>query len=119
MVASTTADLPYYQGYGRQRGRGFGALAQTIGRTAVPFIRKYVIPAATRVGADLLEFAAPEIGEVMAGRKTIKAAAKSAGGKTIRKQIGGGRKKKRKVISKKTTKRSSRSRRDIFTNVGK
>ena len=29
MVAHS--DLPYFPGYSRQRGRGFGALAQTIG----------------------------------------------------------------------------------------
>ena len=52
MVADS--DLPYFRGYSRQRGRGFGALAQTIGRTAIPFLRRYVVPAAKRVGADLL-----------------------------------------------------------------
>ena len=40
MVASNTLELPYYKGIGRQRGRGFGALAQVIGRTAIPFLRK-------------------------------------------------------------------------------
>ena len=56
MVASNTLELPYYRGIGRQRGRGFGALAQVIGRTALPFLRKYIVPAAKRVGVDLLEF---------------------------------------------------------------
>ena len=40
MVASNTLQLPYYKGIGRQRGRGFGALAQVIGRTAIPFFKK-------------------------------------------------------------------------------
>ena len=62
MVADS--DLPYFRGYSRQRGRGFGALAQTIGRTAIPFLRRYVVRAAKRVGADLIELAAPEIGNV-------------------------------------------------------
>ena len=44
-----------------KRGRGIGSLAQTIGRTAIPFLRRYVVPAAKRVGADLIEMAAPEI----------------------------------------------------------
>ena len=57
MVASKTLELSYYKGNGRQRGRGFGALAQVIGRTAIPFLKKYIVPAAKRVGADLLEFA--------------------------------------------------------------
>ena len=43
---------------------GFASLAQVIGRTAIPFLRKYVVPAAKRIGANMLEFAVPEIGEV-------------------------------------------------------
>ena len=31
MVASREVEIPYYRGVGRQRGRGFGALAQVIG----------------------------------------------------------------------------------------
>ena len=50
MVASNQVEIPYYRGIGRQRGRGFGALAQVIGRTAIPFLRKYIVPAAKRVG---------------------------------------------------------------------
>ena len=68
MVASRQVEIPYYRAVGRQRGRRFGALAQVIGRTALPVLLKYIVPAAKRVGADLLEFAAPEIGEVFSGR---------------------------------------------------
>ena len=68
MVADS--DLPYFSGYSRQKGRGFGALAQTIGRTAIPFLRQYVVPPAKRVAADLIELAAPETGKVLAGRKS-------------------------------------------------
>ena len=86
MVASRQVEIPYYRGVGRQSGRGFGALAQVIGRTAIPFLCKYVVvPAAKRVGADLLEFAVPEIGEVISGRKSFKTAAKSVGKQTLRK----------------------------------
>ena len=60
MVASRQVEIPYYRGVGRQRGRGFSALAQVIGRTAIPFLRKHIVPAARRVGADLLEFVDPE-----------------------------------------------------------
>ena len=56
MVASSTLELAYYKGIGRQKGRGFGSLAQIIVRTALPFWRKYTVPAAKREGADLLEF---------------------------------------------------------------
>ena len=123
MVASRQVEIPYYRGVGRQRGRGFGALAQVIGRTAVPFLRKYIVPAAKRVGANLLEFAAPEIGEVISGRKSFKTAAESVGKQTLKKQLGegsrrGGSKQKR-IIPTKSTKQSSRSRRDIFTNISR
>ena len=126
MVASRQVEIPYYRGVGRQRGRGFGALAQVIGRTAIPFLRKYIVPAAKRVGADLLEFAAPEIGEVISGRKSFKSAAKSMGKQTLKKQLGEGEgshrwtgKKQRRIIPTKSTKQSSRSRRDIFTNISR
>ena len=115
MVASNTLELPYYKGIGRQRGRGFGALAQVIGRTAIPFLRKYIVPAAKRVGADLLEFAVPEVADVVSGKKSFKTAAKSVGRQTLRKQLGGG--KQKTSIPAKNLKRSSRSRRDIFTNI--
>ena len=69
MVAD--CDLLYFRGYSRQRGRGFGALAQTIGRTAIPFLGRYVVPVAKRAGADLLDIAAPEIGNVLTGKKKI------------------------------------------------
>ena len=52
MVAPRQVEIPFYRGIGRKRGRGFGALAQVIGRTANPFLRKYIVPAAKRVGAD-------------------------------------------------------------------
>ena len=128
MVASRQVKIPYYRAVGRQRGRGFGALAQVIGRTAIPFLRKYVVPAAKRVGAELLEFAVPEIREVISGRNSFKTAAKSVGKQTLRKQLGEesrsavgmqGSSKRRKIIPTKTTKQSGRSRRDIFTNISR
>ena len=61
MVASSQVEIPLYRGIGQQRERGFGALAQVIGWTEIPILPKYIVPAAKRVGADLFEFAAPEI----------------------------------------------------------
>ena len=87
MIVSRQVEIPYYRGVGRQRGRGFGAFAQVIGRTAIPFLRKYIVPGAKRVGADLLQFAAPEIGEAFSGRKSFKSAAKSVGKQTPKKQL--------------------------------
>ena len=128
MVASREVEIPFYRGVGRQRGRRFGALAQVIRRTAIPFLRKYIVPAAKRVGADLLEFAVPEIAEVVSGRKNLKTAAKSGGGQTLRKQLGeGNRRRKGAVCSRKrsesrfvptkSAKQTMRSRRDIFTDI--
>ena len=69
MLASNTLELPYYIGIGRQRGLGFGALAQVIGRTTFLFLRKNIFLAAKRVGADLLEFTVPEVADVVRGKK--------------------------------------------------
>ena len=115
IVAKNTLELPYYRGIGHQRGCGFGALAQDIGRNVIPFLRKNVVPAAKCVGVDLLEFALPEVADVVSGKKNFKTVAKNVGRQTLRKQLGGG-KQKRSVPVKKL-KRSSRSRRDIFTNI--
>ena len=126
MVASREVEIPYHRGVGRQRGRGFGALAQVIGRNAIPFVRNDIVPAAKRVGADLLEFAVPEIAEVVSGRKNIKTAAKSVARQSLRKQLGersrmrtGGSRKRSasRVIPTKSAKQISRSRRNIFTNI--
>ena len=124
MVASREKEIPFYRGAGRKRGRGFGALAQDIGRTAFLFLRKYFIPAAKRVGADLLEFAVPEIAEVVSDRKNIKT--KSVGRQILRKQLGEGSRRRTagsrkrsasRAIRTKSAKQISRSRRDIFTNI--
>ena len=121
MIASRQVEIPYYRAVGRQRGRGSGALAQVIGRAAIPGLRKNIVTAAKHIGADMLEFAAPEIGEVISGRKSSKSAGKKMGKQTLKKYLGersrrrtGGGKQRR--INPIKSKRSSRSRRDIFTN---
>ena len=43
MVASTHLDITFNRDIGQQRGRGFGALAQKIGRTAISFLWKYIV----------------------------------------------------------------------------
>ena len=123
MIASEQLEIPFYGGAGRQRGRGFSALAQVIGRTAIPFFREYVVPAAKRIGADMMEFAAPEVGEVIFGRESFMSAAKCVGKQTLKKQLGEGRRrwtggsKQRRIIPTKSAKQSSRSRRDNFSNI--
>ena len=37
MVASRQVQIPFYSAIGQHAGRGFGVLAQVIGKTAVPF----------------------------------------------------------------------------------
>ena len=116
MVADS--DLPNFRGYSRQRGREFAELEQTIGRTAIPFLRRYVVPAEKRVDADLLDTAAPEIGNVLTGKK-FKSVAADVGKKTLRKQLSGGKIRKRRIIwriSPKTSRRR-RTRRDIFSKL--
>ena len=118
MVASRQVEIPYYRGVGREKGRGIGAFVQVFGRTSIPFLRTYVIPATERIGADMLEFAGPEFEEINSGRKSINTAAKDVGKQTRKKQLGSSRKQRRNIATK-TTKQSSRSRRDIFKNVSR
>ena len=118
MVASRQVGIPFYRAVGRQRGRGFGALAQVIGRTTIPFLRKYVVPTTKRIEADMLEFDAPEIGEVISGRKSFKTGAKSVGKQTLKKQLGSGSK-QRRVFPTKPAKQSSRSPRECFTKISR
>ena len=127
MVASRQVEFPNYRAVGRRRGRGFGALAQVIGRTAIPFLRKNVVPAAKRIGADMLEFAVPKIAEVVNGRKNFTTAAKIVGKQTLKEELGQGSRRRTgsrkrttsRIIPTKSTKQSSRSRRDIFTNISR
>ena len=89
------------------------------GLTAFTCLRRYIVPAAKRVGADLIELAAPEIGNILAGRKKFKSAAKDVGKKTLRKQLGEGKPRKRRIIQKRSPKisRRRRTRRDIFSKL--
>ena len=88
-------NLPYFKGVPRQRGRGFGALARTVARTTLPILKKYVLPAAKKIGRDVIESAIPEIGGVLSGQTSIKKAGKKTAKSTIRKEVGGGMKKRK------------------------
>ena len=89
------------------------------GELQIFFLRKYLVPAAKRVGADLLDFPAPGIAKVVSGRKKFKTATKSVGRQTLGKQLGSGSRNRtaNRVIPTKSAKQISRSRRDIFTNI--
>ena len=92
-VTSKEVKFPLYRGIDQQRGRRFGAFAHVVWRMGIPFLPKFVVPPANRVGAELLKFDVREIADVVKGRKKFKTAEKAAGRQTLRKQLGcGGRK---------------------------
>ena len=117
MVASRQVEIPVYRSIGRQSGRGFGAIAQVIGRTAIPFLRKYIVPATK--GADLLEIAEPDFAQVVSGRRNTKTAAKSVGRQIFRKRLVSCSKKRTasRVIPTNSAKQMNWSLIDIFTNI--
>ena len=43
----------------------------TLRRTSTPLLKKCIVPAAKRIGADLFEIADPETGEVVKGRQKL------------------------------------------------
>ena len=132
--------LPYFSGHYRQRGSGFGALASGIGRIALPIARKIILPAAKRVGKELLLQSVPELMEVVSKKNSPKQALINTISNTVKKQTGGslalrmrkrqmnrrrskrsgskarkGSKKRKVVISK--YKQPKRSRSDFFAKV--
>ena len=98
-------------------------LHKLLGELQSVFFKKYIVQAAKGIGANLFEIAAPEIGEVVSGRRKLKTFAKDVGTKTVRKQLGGGKKKSKRrtartrSISRKSRSKNSRSRKDIFDNI--
>ena len=112
-------EILFYRGTGREHGRRFGALAQVVGKTAIAFLRKYIVPAAERVVADLVEFAAPEFADVVSGRKSFNTATKILGKLTLREQLGSSSRKKRmkaESFQQNLQNKVNRPRRVVFTN---
>ena len=56
-------------------------LYKLLGELQSPLLKKYILPAAKRIGADLFQIAASEIEEVASGRKKLKTFAKDLGQK--------------------------------------
>ena len=77
MVASRQVEIPFYRAFFRQQQLRSNVLAQVFGRRAILFVRKCFVPAAKRVGADLLGLALPYIADDVSGGKVFKTAAKS------------------------------------------
>ena len=67
MVASRQVENPFYRVFCRKSGLRSNALAQAIGSTANPFYRKFIVPTAKRVSANLLEIALSEIADLVIG----------------------------------------------------
>ena len=53
-------------------------------RTPIPFLLKYVVPYTERVGSEFLEFAVPEIADVVSSRKNSKTAAECVERQTLK-----------------------------------
>ena len=71
------ASMPHLSWQYRQRGSGFGALAMGIGRVALPFARKLLVPAAKRIGKELIVQAAAKLIDIATRKKTPKQALKN------------------------------------------
>ena len=97
---SRQAIVPHFTGHARQRGSEFGSLALGVGRVALPFLKKVLLPAVQSIGKELFFQSSPEIMEVATKKKSFKRAAKAALKKTVKKQIGGGRRRKNKHSTK-------------------
>ena len=61
--------MPHFSGHYRQRGSGFGVVAFGIRRVALPLARKFIIPAAKRIGKELVVQAAPELMNIATKKK--------------------------------------------------
>ena len=112
---SRQAIMPHFTGHARQRGSGFGSLALGVGRVALPFAKKVLLPAVQSIGKELFVQSLPEIMEVATKKKSFKRAAKAALKKTVKKQIGGGGRRKNRNIRR--GRKLQRSRSDFFSKV--
>ena len=118
-----TVHLPHFSGVPRQRGRGLGALAGTIARTAFPILKRFVVPAAKKIGRDAIDIAIPQVEDVLSGKSSVKKAIRKTASSTLKKQIGGGHRKKirrskgkaKRFISKR--KKRKRSRENFFKKI--
>ena len=70
---------------------------QTIWKTSIPFPRRYVFPAAERVGAELLDIEAHKTGNTLIFKKKFKTRG-SRCWEPLRKQLGEGKIRKRRII---------------------
>ena len=88
-------------------------------RYAIPLPHKYIVPAAKRLYADLLELVVREIGEVVSGGQSFKSATKSVRRQNLKKQSRSGSRQKsaNQNIPTRSAKQTSRSQRTVFSNI--
>ena len=61
---SRQATLPHFSGHARRRGSGIGSLALGVGRVALPFAKKVLLPTVKSMGKELFVQSLPELMEV-------------------------------------------------------
>ena len=61
--------LPHFSGPARQRGSGFGSLAADVGRVALPFAKKYLLPAVKSISKEFVSQSIPELLEVVSKKE--------------------------------------------------
>ena len=79
--------LPHFSGVPRQRGRGLGALAGTIARTAFPILKRFVVPAAKKIGRDAIDIAIPQVEDVLSGKSSVKKAIRKTASSTLKNKL--------------------------------
>ena len=89
-IARNHENFLTHGGSARQFGSGaagLGALAVRIGRCTLPLLQKYAFPFIKKMGRNLITAAVPEIGQMLAGKKKLKSAAKESLKKLVAKTI--------------------------------
>ena len=61
---------PHFSGHYRRSGSGFVVLTAGIGRVAIPFARRVILPAVKKLGRELLMSAALELNDVALKKKS-------------------------------------------------
>ena len=85
--------MPHFTGHARQRRRRFGSLALGVGRVALPFAKKVLLPAVQSIGKEFCPKFTRNIGSCYKEEICTE--------KTVKKQIGGGRRRKNRNIQRK------------------
>ena len=82
------AQLSHFSAPARQRESSFGSLAAGVGRVALPFAKKFLLPAVKSIGKEFLSQSMPELLNLASKKETPKQAIRSAVRKTVKKTNG-------------------------------